>query len=100
MIQVIKEITFHFDFSQFLKDNFDYNEVKALDLFAECGLYDTLFDVARVRGMIHHLFNSVHFVMKRATSLINNTTCKETFVYVIQHIERWDFATVIFLRYR
>ena len=33
---------------QFLKDNFDYNEVKALEVFAECGMYELLFEVARV----------------------------------------------------
>ncbi|XP_022105351.1 uncharacterized protein LOC110987172 isoform X2 [Acanthaster planci] len=39
-------------FRQFLMDNFDYNEISALETFAQYGMQDLIFEVARSRGLV------------------------------------------------
>ena len=45
-----------FAFSQFLNDNFDYDELTALEQLSAYGLKSLMFDVAKVRILQHFLF--------------------------------------------
>ncbi|XP_071809900.1 uncharacterized protein [Asterias amurensis] len=39
-------------FRQYLMDNFDYSEMAAMQIFAEHGMQDLVFEVARARGLV------------------------------------------------